>query len=193
MPKKAGAIPISARQRSLLERLVRSRSAPIWQVDRARIVLMSATGVAIVDVVAELDVDRQRVRRWRDRWVQGTTRLAEVEAVADDAVLLEAILDVLDDGERSGHPTRFTAEQEDRVRALACRSPSEFGLPHSQWTRGLLAEVAAREGIVDSISVAEVGRWLKKGGSNRTAPATGSTRSSTTKRASPPSFAQSSR
>lgn len=181
MPKKAVAITISARQRSLLERLVRSRSVPVWQAERARIVLMSAEGAAIVAVVAELDVDRQRVRRWRGRWMDGLARLDEVEAVADDAVLLEAILEVLDDNERSGHPTKFTAEQEDRVRALACRSPSEFGLPHSRWTRGLLAEVAAREGIVDSVSVAEVGRWLKKGVFNRTGLVTGSIRSSTTR------------
>lgn len=187
MPKKAGAIAISVRQRSLLERLVRSRSVPVWQAERATIVLMSADGAAIVDVVAELDIDRQRVRRWRGRWSDGMARLVEVEAVAEDAVLLEAILEVLDDNERSGHPTKFTAEQEDRVRALACRAPSEFGLPHSQWTRGLLAEVAAREGIVDSVSVAEVGRWLKKGGFNRTGLATGSTRSSTTRPASSPS------
>ncbi len=192
MPKKARAIPISARQRSLLERLVRSRSAAVAQVDRARIVLMSAGGAAIVDVVAELGTDRQRVRRWRARWTEGTARLDEVETVADDTVLLEAIRELLDDGERSGHPSKFTAEQEERVRALACRSPSELGLPHSRWTRGLLAEVAAREGIVDSVSVAEVGRWLKKGGSSPTGLATGSTPSSRTRRASPPSSARSS-
>jgi transposase len=193
MPKKAQPIPISVRQRSLLERLVRSRSVPVWQADRARIALMSADGAAIVDVVGALDVDRQRVRRWRSRWTRGSARLLEIEAIADDTVLLEGILEVLDDGERSGHPTKFTAEQEDRVRALACRAPSEFGLPHSQWTRGLLAEVAAREGILESVSVAEVGRWLKKGGFNPTAPATGSTRWSTTRRASSRSSAKSSR
>lgn len=187
MPKKAAAIVVSARQRSILEGLVRARSVPVWQAERARIVLMSSDGTAIVTVASELKVDRQRVRRWRDRWSEGLPRLVGVEAVAEDAVLLEAILEVLDDNERSGHPTKFTAEQEDRVRALACRRPSEFGLPHSRWTRGLLAEVAAREGIVDSVSVAEVGRWLKKGGFNPTGPATGSTRSSTMKPGSPPS------
>ena len=193
MPKKADAIPVSVRQFALLERLVRSRSVPVWQAERARIVLMSGRGVPIVEVVAALGVDRQRIRRWRGRWVEEAARLADVEAIADDAVLLEAMLEVLDDGERSGHPTKFTAEQEDRVRALACRSPAEFGLPHSQWTRGLLAEVASREGIVESVSVAEVGRWLKKGGSNPTGPATGSTRSSKTRRPSRPNSAKSSR
>jgi hypothetical protein len=65
--RKAEAITISSRQRSLLERLVRSCSVPVWQAERARIVLMSAAGTVIVDVAAELDIDRQRVRRWRGR------------------------------------------------------------------------------------------------------------------------------
>lgn len=136
--------------------------------------------MAIADVAAELDIDRQRVRRWRGRWTAGLARLVEVEEAADDTVLLEAILEVLDDNERSGHPPKFTAEQEDRVRALACRSPSELGLPHRRRTRGLLAEVAARQGSVDSVSVAEVGRRLNTGGSNPTGPDTGATRSSLT-------------
>lgn len=193
MPRQAPVLPVSSRQRALLERLVRARTASVSQVERGNIVLLSADGVAIIDAAATLGTDRQRVRRWRTRWSAELTRLGEVEAVADDRVLFEAMLDVLDDGERSGHPPKFTAEQEDRVRALACRLPSEFGLPHSQWTRGLLAEVAAREGIVDSVSVAEVGRWLKKGGFNRTGPATGSTRSSKMKRGSPHSSGKSSR
>jgi putative transposase len=193
MPKKAVAISVSPRQRALLERLVRSRTASVSQVERGNIVLLSADGVAIIDAATELGTDRQRVRRWRLRWSASLPRLGEVEDVADDRVLLEAMLEVLEDGERSGHPPKFTAEQEERVRALACRLPAEFGLPHSQWTRGLLAEVAAREGIVDSISVAEVGRWLKKGGSNRTGPAIGSTRWSKMKRDSPPNSGKSSR
>jgi hypothetical protein len=36
--------------------------------------------------------------------------------------------------------------------------------PRVAWTRGLLAEIAAREGIVELVSVAEVGRLLKKRG-----------------------------
>jgi len=183
MARKAAPISISPRQLSLLERLVRARSVPFWQVERARIVLMSANGTSIIDVGTTLGIDRQRVRRWRERWREGASKLADVEAVGDDSVLLETILEVLDDGDRSGHPPKFTAEQEERIRAIACRAPSEFGLPHSRWTRGLLAEVAVREGTVESVSVAEVGRWLKKGGSNPTALATGSTQLSTTKNA----------
>jgi hypothetical protein len=62
--------------------------------------------------------------------------LVDVEAVAEDEVLLEALLGVLDDNERSGHPMKFPAEQEDRVRALACRTPSEFGLPAASGPAG---------------------------------------------------------
>ena len=96
-----------------------------------------------------------------------------MEARAEEAVLAVAVEESLSDRHRSGAPPKFTAEQEERVRALACRDPSEFGLPHSHWTRRLLAEESARQGIVESVSIAEVGRWLKKGGSSRTGAGTG--------------------
>ena len=128
-------------------------------------ILLAADGMKTKDIAVELGVDRQRVRRWRNRWVRDlAARIDEVEAVGDDSVLGLAIEEALSDRKRSGAPSKFTPEQEERVRAMACREPSEFGLPHSEWTRRLLAEEAAHQGIVESVSIAEVGRWLKKGG-----------------------------
>ena len=170
MPRPyAPVVLLSPRQAAILTRLARSRVSPASLVERSRLVLLAAEGLTTTAIAVELGVVRQRVRRWRTRWVkQLAQRLNDVEAVADDAVLAVAVAEVLSDRPRSGAPSKFTPEQEERVRALACRQPSDFGLPHSQWTRGLLAEEAARQGIVESISVAEVGRWLKKGVSNRT-------------------------
>jgi hypothetical protein len=116
-----------------------------------------------------LDVDRQRVRRWRHRWAKElSAKLTAVEAKADDKVLAAAIEEALADLPRPGGPPQFTEEQIARVRAIACQEPSEHGLPHTRWTRALIAQVAAQKGIVESVSVAEVGRWLKKGGSSPT-------------------------
>ena len=50
---------------------------------------------------------------------------------------------------------------------------SEFGRPQSHWTRALLVQETIQQGIVESVSVAEVGRWLKKGAFSRTASGTG--------------------
>ena len=162
--RRAAVVEVSERQRAILESLSRSRTAASSLVERATFILRAAEGVPTIRIARAMGVDRQRVRRWRTRWVdECAAQLGEVESVAKDAVLKEAIIDALSDAGRSGAPPVFTPDQEERVRALACREPSEFGLPHSQWTRQLLAEEAARQGIVESVSVAEVGRWLKKG------------------------------
>lgn len=165
----AAVVVVSDRQRTILERLSRSRKSAASLVERSRLVLLAANGLNNKDIAVELGVDRQRVRRWRNRWARElSARLAEVEVQAEDGVLAVAVEEALSDRHRSGTPPKFTPEQEERVRALACREPSEFGLPHSHWTRRLLADEAARQGIVESVSIAEVGRWLKKGGSSLT-------------------------
>ena len=158
-------VELSPREAAILGRLARSRKSAASLVERARLIRLSSDGMKTKDIAVELGVDRQRVRRWRNRWVRVLAeRVREVELVADDAVLAVAIEEALSDRHRTGTPPKFTPEQEEQVRAMACREPSEFGLPHSEWTRRLLAEEAARQGIVESVSVAEVGRWLKKGG-----------------------------
>lgn len=162
---KPPTVVVSPRQRAILERYARSRTASVALVERCRIILLTSDGAATLHAAAELGVDRQRVQRWRHRWVKSLSpRLNAVEAEADDKVLAVAIEDALADRPRPGATPKFSEEQIVRVRALACREPSEFGLPHTRWTRALIAQVAATEGIVESVSVAEVGRWLKKGG-----------------------------
>lgn len=162
--RKAVEVKVTERQLAQLERLSRSRTAAALLVERSEIVLRASRGETNVGIASAMGVNRQRVGRWRNRWAEFIgPRLVEVEAVAGDKVLREALMQALGDAHRSGAPPKFSPEQEEQVRALACREPSEFGLPHSQWTRRLLAEEAARQGIVESVSVAEVGRWLKKG------------------------------
>jgi putative transposase len=166
---KAPKLVVSDRQRAILERFTRATTAAVSLVERSRIVLLSASGMATLHVAAALDVDRQRVRRWRHRWAKElSAKLTAVEAKADDKVLAAAIEEALADLPRPGGPPQFTEEQIARVRAIACQEPSEHGLPHTRWTRALIAQVAAQKGIVESVSVAEVGRWLKKGGSSPT-------------------------
>jgi transposase len=175
MPKPfAVEVFVSSRQRQVLSRLSRSTKTGASLVQRADLILMAADGRTSLAISEELGVNRQRVRRWRNRWSEELqVRLDAVEAVADDTVLAVAVEEALSDRHRSGTPPKFTAEQEDRVRAMACQTPSEFGLPHSQWTQPLLARMAVEQGIVESVSVAEIGRWLKKGVSSPTDAGTG--------------------
>jgi len=175
MPRPfASHVVVSDRQKRILSRLSRSRTSPAVLVERATLILLASEGTTTLSIATRLGVNRQRVRRWRNRWSDELgARLSAIEEEAEDSVLAVAIEEALSDQPRSGAPPKFTAAQEEQVRAMACRKPSEFGLPHSQWTRALLARVAQEQGILDSVSVAEVGRWLKKGGSSHTGSATG--------------------
>jgi len=117
---KPPQVIVSDRQRAILEQYTRATTKAASLVERARIILLTASGMPTLRVADELGVDRQRVRRWRSRWASELrTQLDAVEAVAND---------------------------------------------NAQWTRGLLARIAVEKGIVSSVSVAEIGRWLKKGG-----------------------------
>ncbi len=153
-------VVLTPRQRGVLERIVRSRTAAAGLVERCRILLLAADNTPTAHVAATLGVDRQRVRRWRQRWATDFAQsLAAQEETADDAALAQAIEHVLSDRPRSGAPPRFSAEQIAAVEKLALRSPADFGIA-VRWTRSSLARVAVQEGIVESVSVAEIGRWV---------------------------------
>ena len=112
MPGPATTIEVTARQRMVLEALTRATSSPQQLADRCRIVLMSAEGRANLHQAAALQVDRQRVRRWRGRWANARERLGAAEDEgANDKDLHALIVSVLSDDERSGVPPKFSPEQ----------------------------------------------------------------------------------
>lgn len=174
MGKKAARVTLTSKQRAVLEPLARARTAPQRLVERCRIVLLSAEGRDNEDQAAELDVDRQRVRRWRTRWAKASAALAAAEEdSATDKDLERLILAVLADFERSGAPATFTPEQVAGIIALACEPPTDSGLPVSHWTPPELAREAIKRGIVTSISPRQVDRFLARRTCDRTRASTG--------------------
>ena len=212
-------IQLTARLRSILEGLAGSRREAQQTVERARIVLMSADGLHNVDQAKSLGlgVDRQRVRRGRQRWLSfsgridsaqhATTAAAACEAklkglvlemqkveeatsMADaerfwlaNAARLDAeraaegaacearkterefeaiVLQALRDKPRSGAPATFTAEQIVGIIAIACEKAKEAGVPVSHWTPTDIAIEAVKRGVVKSISIRQVDRYLKE-------------------------------
>jgi transposase len=170
-------IVLSARQRELLERLVRSKKASQQLVERARIVLLSAAGRLNKAQAERLGVDRQRVRRWRHRWAAEMAHLnAAEDAGASDGDLHQRLIEVLSDEARCGAPAKFSAEQIAGLIALACEPPADSGLPVSHWTPTELAREAVRRGLVESISPRQVDRFLAQRTCDRTRVSTGSPR-----------------
>jgi transposase len=171
----------------VIEGLTRSRTYEHGVVERAKIVAKAADGMSNIAIAAELDVDRQRVRRWRTRFALDVVDELErlVEEGADDDVLVAVVVHGFADAPRSGAPRRFNDEQEARLIAIACRRPADFELPHAQWSLTLLAREMIRQGIVDDISPGQIWRWLKKGGFSLTVSSIGFTPGSWTRQHSP--------
>jgi len=118
-------ITVSQRQRAILSKWVRAKAeTPYRLVERSRIILMSAGGVTNIDQAHRLDVDRQRVRRWRGRWAQAEERLAAAERDGASEQDLGALIgSVLTDEQRSGVTPTFSAEQLTQIIAVACEPP----------------------------------------------------------------------
>ena len=63
-------VTVSERQRAILDKWMRNKAdTPYRLVERSRIILLSADGVSNAEQGRLLNVDRQRPRRWRRRWV----------------------------------------------------------------------------------------------------------------------------
>jgi len=164
MSRHAPQILVSQRMRGILEAMVRAHKTPQRLAERVRIVLGASEGRVNLDEAAKLGVDPQRVSRWRRRWFKAQGRLEESETKgATDKELEAQVVVTLSDLYRSGVKPKFSAEQLVQIIALACEKPEDNGLPVTHWTPKEIAAEAIRRGIVESISVRHVDRFLKGG------------------------------
>ena len=165
---------LTAEERSAVESLARSRTAPARQVERARIVRRAGRGETPPAMAAALGLDAETVRR--------RIRRFNAESLA-----------ALDDHRRSGRPATYSPDEVAAVIAAALTSPRRLALPFASWTLDRLAAyLAEHEGIamrrsrIGEILLAEGLRWRrqetwfgarvdpefaeKRGGSRRSTP-----------------------
>jgi transposase len=120
MPRSLQLRSLTDEEVRVISKLVRSQTASVRLVQRAKIVSLASQGKTIPHITAELGCAPNVVRKWFKRF---------------DAHGLEG----LEDAPRSGAPSRYTAENKARVVATARTRPSELGLPYSSWTFERLA------------------------------------------------------
>jgi transposase len=161
MPGTAAKIRISEKQQIILEELSRSRTVARGVVPRATIMLRGFQGWLNEAIAEEVQLNRQPVGVWRQRWRDTWESLCVWEC-REPQRLREAMLDVLADAPRPGAPPTFTAEQVAQIVALACESPKLSGRPISHWTVTELHDEVLKQNIVPSISRAQVGRFLQR-------------------------------
>jgi len=134
MPPRARTVVIEAEQRPRLEALARSRTAPLREVQRARIVLAAANGASNAAIARDLSIKETTVRTWRGRFAEhGANGLT--------------------DRPRPGRPPIYGPDTHLRIVATVT---SELPEADTVWSHRLLAEHLEDDGI----SASQIGRIL---------------------------------
>lgn len=162
MPFVAGSVVLSDSIRSILLKFGKSRSLPVRQVQRSRIVLLAAEGLNNKQISKQVGLGQDSVSKWRNRIIKGLPLLNEI-ARKDPSNLEKEIKEFLLDRPRPGQPQIYTDEQIIKILEIACHNPTDHGYETSHWSLLQLVDVTVKEGIADSISAKTVSRFLKYG------------------------------
>ena len=168
MPGMAAKVIITERQQMVLQALAFSRSCPQGLAHRAEIILLAFEGLKNEEIAEKLQCERHGIGIWRRRWPKAFHQLTVIECVEKPPALRNAIGEVLGDWPRAGCGGTFTAEQIAQILAVACEPPEKSSRPVTHWTSRELTDEVIQRGIVASISVRQVGRFLKDGGASAT-------------------------
>jgi transposase len=162
MPGKAAKTIITERQQEILQTLSRSVTAPSHFRQRASIIVLAFDGLRNQDIAARVGLIQRQVGLWRRRWANAWNKLIDIECCESRAALRRAIEAVLTDAPRPGAPGKFTPEQVTLILAVACEPPEKSGRPITHWTVQELTGEVIHRGIVESISPAQVYRYLRE-------------------------------
>ena len=105
-----------------LTSLSNSRTAPLREVERAKILLLNHQGINDSQNAKKLGTNRQKVIRCINK------------------ALAYGIDEAINDLPRSGKPPTITGEARAWIISIACMKPKDVGYPHELWTHKLLAE-----------------------------------------------------
>jgi transposase len=161
--ESASKVELSKKQEQILKEYAAGTHTQLHLKIRAQIVLNASKGCTNNSIERDMGLEAKVVKRWRDRYSAKYEELKHIEAETPRKMRRE-IEEILSDEQRSGGPSKFTDEQAAAIVALACEDPSTQELPFSHWTPGLLQIEVIKRGIVNNISVRQIGRFLKRKG-----------------------------
>jgi putative transposase len=165
MPGKAAKVSVTERQLATLKTMIGSSTCPQGVAQRARMIVLAFAGQTNEAIARTVKCERHMVGVWRRRWVRGFQRLVLVECGEKSSALPRAMERFLSDSPRRGWAGKFSAEQVAQIIAVACEPPEKCGRPVTHWTPRELADEVKKRAIVASISARQVGRFLKRRGS----------------------------
>lgn len=127
MPKSAPkTLKLDESERQQLQQLVNRHRTPQQLASRAGIILLADEGHNHREIARALNISRDMVRVWRERWLVLSGK---------DVSIVER----LQDAERSGAPATFSLEQIVQLFAIACQKPEVYERPMTNWTARELA------------------------------------------------------
>ncbi len=140
---------------------VPDRAAICRSCSARAIIALAWNGQLNEEIAPQVGLGRMEVGKWRRRWQDAWEELTLLECT-EPRRLRQAIRDTLRDAPRSGSPGKFTAEQVTQILAVACEPPPQSGRPITHWTHAELRDEVVKRGIVTSISVWQVGCYLRE-------------------------------
>ncbi len=155
---------LTERQMIELEQIASSRTQRSDYIERAKIILACAKIKSNIEIGKDLNIHANTVNKWRERWRANKQELAFIEAAETGINYTKKLLSILSDEPRVGAPIKFTYEQLCKMMSLACKSPTDFGLPISHWSLNSLRDEIIERGIVDNISRSRLAVFLNKEG-----------------------------
>lgn len=164
---QAASFTLSDKTETILKNFSASYSLPSCIVLRSKIILMAAEEKTNSQIAEAIGVTYSTVSIWRNRFLNSIDMIAQTEEYDgpdSEKKLSDIIKSVLSDKQRPGKAPVFTPEQIMLINELACKNPKDFGHELGCWNLAALAQEAVRQGIVESVSVASVQRFLKFAG-----------------------------
>ena len=149
MKKQKYKIDLSEKEKKELNRLVRKQSVSQNIAKRARLILLVGEDkLNHREISAKVGIVQSQLPIWIKRWQDAKKETPVEERLKDKA--------------RSGRKATITAEQWCKIMALACEKPENYGVPITHWSHSTLTAEIIKQGIVETISIAHVGNFLKK-------------------------------
>lgn len=157
---KAVKLEASKKQAEIILKLMKATHLEKHYIERATIIQLAIQSISNKQIADKIKIKRSTVMLWRNRWAENQAILDKTEK-DNPKQLLNTIKTILEDAERSGRKSFFTQEQKARIVAISLQKPELLNLPISNWTLKDIAETSVKLGIVESISISQVGRFLK--------------------------------
>ena len=157
--KSASPIEISEKEKIILTGNAVGTHTPMHLKMRSQIILHAAEGKTNNAIEREMGLNSETIKIWRDRYSGQKAELNKTES-ENPQKMRSLVEKILSDEQRRGAPTKFGDEQVAAIIALSLEDPARLELPFSHWTAELLQVEAKKRGIVEDISVRQIGRLI---------------------------------